>query len=490
MKSLGGVAPSPKKVMTPDEKRQKETARKQLYRKQNPEQYAAEKKRIAEQQQKRRAQQSLIQDDTTFESICCCCVEFKSADKTKTIADCLTLGQIKKHCHRTKMTMELDKTFSICNDCKKSIKDNKIPPKAQRDLFQLSSFPESFFANIISKTNSPHPKLNKVEQFLLKLIIPFIRVGHCERGTQMKVRGNLILISADIARSLEKILPQSQNIIPVRFKRKLTYTGHYAAEYIDRRKVELYFNWFKQNNPLFADFSLDQGLVERFEQDTKTEADIIFKQSQSNPDAVPHEVVDEVDLLPDVEDEIEALQPDGLSDDEDDVNDNDPNEDEIPISQQHSTVMAGKYADVDAGTESETNKLASLIVHLEQQNVLGSQEVEDEVDLDHMTDEVSDFFMEDVGVEDEVWPEDVGGKLHIWKGDRWEVANKEPDELVEEAVLPNAYAARKHRKRVFDNIATTSVAPGEGGEFQNWKEDVFLEEKAFPHLSPTEQGGT
>ena len=219
--------------------------------------------------------------------------------------------------------MELDKTFSICIDCMSSIKAKKIPPKAQRDLFQLSSFPESFFENIISKTNSPNPMLNKVEQFLLKLTIPFIRVAHCERGTQMKVHGNLILISADIASSLEKILPQSQNIIPVRFKRKVVYTGHYAAEYIDRRKVELYFNWFKQNNPLFADFSLDQGLVERFEQDTKTEADIIFKHSQSNSDAVPHEVVDEVDLLPDVEDEIEALQPDGP----DDINDaNDGND--------------------------------------------------------------------------------------------------------------------------------------------------------------------
>ena len=151
------------------------------------------------------------------------------------------------------MTMELDKTFSICNDCKKSIKDNRIPPKAQRDLFQLSSFPESFFENIISKTNNPHPMLNKVEQFLLKLTIPFLRVGHCERGTQMKVRGNLILISADIASSLEKILPQSQNIIPVRFKRKLVYTGHYAAEYIDRAKLELYFDKFP--SPVFMHIS-------------------------------------------------------------------------------------------------------------------------------------------------------------------------------------------------------------------------------------------
>ena len=55
VKSLNGGAPYSvfsQKVMTPDEKRQKETARKQLYRQQNPEQYAAEKakKSISRQQ--------------------------------------------------------------------------------------------------------------------------------------------------------------------------------------------------------------------------------------------------------------------------------------------------------------------------------------------------------------------------------------------------------------------------------------------------------
>ena len=41
-------------------------------------------------------------------------------------------------------------------------------------------------------------ELNKLEAHLLKLIIPFIRIAHCPRGAYFKVRGNLILISADI----------------------------------------------------------------------------------------------------------------------------------------------------------------------------------------------------------------------------------------------------------------------------------------------------
>ena len=50
-------------------------------------------------------------------------------------------------------------------------------------------------------------------------------------------------------------------------------------------------------------------------------------------------------------------------------------------------------------------------------------------------------------------------------------------------------SARRHRQRALDHVSTISLAPGEGGEFQNWKGDVFLEEKAFPHLFPYGTGG-
>ena len=66
-----------------------------------------------------------------------------------------------------------------------------------------------------------------------------MRVAHCPRGPYLKVRGNLILISSDIASSLQKIIPiEDQQILPVMFKRKLNYDGHYLAEFVDRKKEE------------------------------------------------------------------------------------------------------------------------------------------------------------------------------------------------------------------------------------------------------------
>ena len=107
-------------------------------------------------------------------------------------------------------------------------------------------------------------KLNRLESFLLKLVIPFLRVAHCTRGSYLKVKGDLILITADIIHSMDKILPIDQGLIPVSFKRKLSYSGSYIEEFIDKQKVLTYFSWFKKYNHLFKDVTFDSELISSF----------------------------------------------------------------------------------------------------------------------------------------------------------------------------------------------------------------------------------
>ena len=425
---------------------------------------------------------SLIEQDTSFESICTVCMEFKSAQSTSNI-DSLPLSAVRKYCVRTRTTMELDGTFSICNMCEGSIKRKQIPPKSERDLFQMCNFPNKFLSQVEKTIRNPNVQLNKVEQFILKLTIPFIRVAHCERGTQMKVRGNLILISADVASSLEKILPLPQNIVPIRFRRKLTYSGHYIAEYIDRRKVELYFNWFKKHNPLFKDVSLDDELLEKFEEDLKEEADTICELSQSGQEKMDTQQDDDDHLDSDnLEDEIDAMQPDWENPKADAENESSEDPADIAIWQQHCTVMSDKYA-TPSDSPTEANKLANLIVHLEQEGAL-PREVPDEIELDHMTDEIGEFFNQvQVQVQDQVVDDD--DMLEVDQPDN--DSSESDDEAIEESVIKES--ATRHRRRALDHLATISVAPGEQGEFQNWKGDVFLEEKSFPHLFPYGCGG-
>ena len=118
----------------------------------------------------------------------------------------------------------------------------------------------------VKKENYTH--LNRLEAHLLKLIIPFIRIARCGRGNYLKVKGDLILISSDVAHSLNKILPIQQELIPVRFKRKLSYHGSYIEEFIDKQKVEIYFKWLKKHNFLYKDVQLDKNLIDVFEKES------------------------------------------------------------------------------------------------------------------------------------------------------------------------------------------------------------------------------
>ena len=56
------------------------------------------------------------------------------------------------------------------------------------------------------------------------------------------------MVSAYVAQSLNEILPQDQNLLPVAFKRKIEYKGYYLQEYVDRQKIQIYFKWFQRHN--------------------------------------------------------------------------------------------------------------------------------------------------------------------------------------------------------------------------------------------------
>ena len=204
-----------------------------------------------------------------------------------------------------------------------------------------------------------------------------------------------------------------------------------------------------------------------------------------NGDKFEFEMLDELTIKADeLEDEIDIFQPDE-GNHHSDLEEDEKSEEqaEIAIWQQHSTVMSNKYA-IPTDTPTEANKLADLIVCLEQEGVLGKDDIVVE-DLDHMTDDIGEFFKLSCHIKDEVVIED-DDMLEDDQGDQ------DQDQLDDEATTQESAlleSATRHRRRALDNMATISVAPGEKGKFQNWKEDVWLEEKAFPHLFPFGTGG-
>ena len=170
----------------------------------------------------------------------------------------------------------------VCNMCLNEIKKNRFPRRSRVNRIKFATFPKTFieelkktcmFRESTSKFEQSFGrdhyeesffKLNRLESYLLKLVIPFIRVVHCPRGPFLKVKGDLILITSDLEHSLSKILLVNQDLLPVCFKRKLAYTGSFIEEYIEGNKVEMYFRWLKKHNNLFKDVDFDKNTFEKF----------------------------------------------------------------------------------------------------------------------------------------------------------------------------------------------------------------------------------
>ena len=93
-----------------------------------------------------------------------------------------------------------------------------------------------------------------------------------------QVKGNLILITADVEDTMAKILPLKQNLFPVSLKRKMEYEGYYMHEAIDRRKLEVWHNHLRQHNPLYRDITFDFDLVDEFSESMRQLAESYEKE--------------------------------------------------------------------------------------------------------------------------------------------------------------------------------------------------------------------
>ena len=287
-----------------------------------------------------------IARDTGLDIPCVCCLECKSKSAVKQLENAnFTEGQIENHCRKIDFTKAPDGNFYICKDCIGSIKKGKAPLKSIRDVFQITDFPLNFINEIakdkeVSDHEDKSVQLNKLESHLLKLVVPFMRIGYCPRGTSLNVKGGVINVQSDVAQTMARVLPTEQQFLPVAFKRKLAFKGHYLAQTVDVEKIAKYFNFFKENNHLFKNVELDMNLMDRYIQQAAKEAEDFENQTESN-------VLTENDEehLNEEEDDNDVLIDDLSREVNTNIYDNDDGDDEdiVQLHQTHDTMFVPQY---------------------------------------------------------------------------------------------------------------------------------------------------
>ena len=383
----------------------------------------------------------------------------------------------------------------MINLCLKDIKKDRLPKRSHKNSFKFANFPDYLFKKLkkncsfkenTSKSNlilddenyeRQQLKLNKLESHLLKLCIPFIRIGHCPRGRYFKIKGDLILISSDIEHSLSKILPIQQSLIPVSFKRKLSYTGAYIEEFIEREKVKIFYTWLKKHNHLFKDVQLDPSLIDNIESEALSNADELVSNCEKETD------------------EVEASDIENVIDD--DLTNFSHEETFTPIIEEggkithdQTTLFLNKYGE-DTDVPTVANRLADAIVDYEVNRHIAIENQDDfEIDDENITEE--QYLKEIDELEDIVNKEIEDSRAKTKLSHIKDALTDHLDTFVspsegETNMFSNI--AKGRAEKIRKKMETVCVAPGESGNFKNWGKEIFLEEQCFPEKFPYGTGG-
>ncbi len=135
----------------------------------------------------------------------------------------------------------------ICYTCDRKLLSGKIPAEAFYNNLQLAEIPEELAS------------LNRLEENLIALNIPFVKLIALPKGGQHGVRGPVVCVPSNTLETV-KSLPRPQNddqMIRVKLKRKLAYKGYFQYQFVNKEHVETALRYLKQNNKWYRDIEID-----------------------------------------------------------------------------------------------------------------------------------------------------------------------------------------------------------------------------------------
>ena len=393
-------------------------------------------------------------------------VKFNSKEKGQiNDEDCLPLQRRVKNERLRNMTFltsdtrSFDGQWYICHACKRSIERGNVPSCNEKQYnFQVQDMPDDF--------KTEEMALNKLESHLLKLIIPFIRVVHIPRSSELKIVGPMICVEADIKHTMDTLLPVEQHLIPVCLKRRPEYKGHYIEEVVSVSKIFKYFEYFKMHNPLFKDVEFSEEKLNRI---LSENLERIAEQDEwKNSDAAVDELEQEV------QHDMTSNDAQSIDDCHDIANmnenviehdDNDHPHNELAIDDDDNCKLADNDCDEQFFSE--------LDLH-DRNDISNEADTDDHIDLSYNYDLPQ--FQTEIHDDTVIEPLTVAESTH------------HISQIIANAVIEQEQYQRTLTRRL-TMIEKIEVTPTASSNFKYWESAKDLEEKAFPHLFPSGTGG-
>ena len=142
----------------------------------------------------------------------------------------------------------------ICFSCHYKINRGQMPPECWSNNLTVQAIPPELAC------------LNSLEQHLIALHIPFMKMLALPKGGQNGVHGPVTCVPANIVET-SNVLPRSNmegSLLAVKLKRKLTYKGHYEYQFVDTLHIKQALQYLKQTNSYYADIEFNEAWINDF----------------------------------------------------------------------------------------------------------------------------------------------------------------------------------------------------------------------------------
>ncbi|XP_062577465.1 uncharacterized protein LOC134239308 [Saccostrea cucullata] len=203
------------------------------------------------------------------EYTCCCChrllfehqvqgCRLEMYKERKKVNDIAQICIQKKYVHDCTLSCPMHcpkSSLWICFTCHRKILSGNTPAEAVVNRMSLEEIPSEL------------KNLNSLEQHLIALHIPFMKVMALPQGGQRNVHGPVVCVPSNVQKATS--LPRNENdnlLLRVKLKRKLAYKGHFEYQFVNPNHINMALEFLKKENRWYKDVGINTTWEENDDQ--------------------------------------------------------------------------------------------------------------------------------------------------------------------------------------------------------------------------------
>ncbi|XP_062596168.1 uncharacterized protein LOC134257593 [Saccostrea cucullata] len=176
---------------------------------------------------------------------------YHKSESAKTISEICLLDKYLHECSESCPESCTKSSLWICYTCHRKIMSGKAPAEAAVNGMILEDIPSEL-------TN-----LNSLEQHLIAMHIPFMKVMALPHGGQKNVHGPVICVPSDMRKTVSLPMKHDENLLlRVKLKRKLNYKGYFEYQFVNTGHIMSALSYLKEHNHWYEDIKIESSLEE------------------------------------------------------------------------------------------------------------------------------------------------------------------------------------------------------------------------------------